>query len=44
MDLKEIGANTRNRVDSVQNRDPCECDIEPTGSVNHGVNVMGKEM
>ena len=41
MDLEEIGINTRNWVDSAQNRDylesPCECGIEPPGSISHGV-------
>ena len=41
MDLKEIGINTRNLVDSAQDRDylrvPCECGIEPPGCISHGV-------
>ena len=41
MDLKEIGINTRNVVDSAQERDyfegPCECGIEPPGSISHEV-------
>ena len=43
MDLKEIGINTRNWVDSAQDRDywsPCECGIEPPGSISHGVNKI----
>ena len=42
MYLKEIGINTRNSVDSIQDRDslesPCECGIKPPGSINDGVN------
>ena len=37
MDLKEIGVNMRNWVDSAQHRDywrPCECGIEPPGSIS----------
>ena len=39
MDLKEIGINTRNWVDSKIGiiRDPCEYGIEPPGSISHGV-------
>ena len=41
MDLKEIGVNTRNWVDSAQNKglleSPCECDIKRSGSLSHGV-------
>ena len=29
MDLKKIGMNTRNWIDSDQDRDYCECGIEP---------------
>ena len=40
MDLKEIGINTRNLIDSTQDRiigEPlCKCDIEPSGSISHG--------
>ena len=36
MDLKEIVINTRNWVDSAQDR-YCECDIEPPGFIKHGV-------
>ena len=40
-DLNEIGINTRNWADSSQNRDhwesPCECGIEPLGSISYGV-------
>ena len=43
MDLKEIGVNTRNWVDSAQNKglleSPCECDIEPLGFISLGVSV-----
>ena len=36
IDLEKIGANTRNWVDSAQDRDsPCECGIEPPGSISH---------
>ena len=35
MDLKEIGINTSNWIDSAQS--PCECGIEFGGSINHGV-------
>ena len=38
MDHKEIGVNTRNWVDSAQDRDllesPCECGIKPPGFIN----------
>ena len=40
MDLQEIGINTRNWVDSAQARgywSPCECGIEPPGSIRLGV-------
>ena len=40
MDLEEIGVNAGNCVDSAQDRNywsPCECDIEPPGSISHGV-------
>ena len=40
MDLKETGINMRNWVDLPQDRDlvsPCECSIEPLGSIKHGV-------
>ena len=40
MNLEEIGINTRNWVDSAQNRDywnPCECGIEPPCSICHGL-------
>ena len=41
MDLEEIGINDGNWVDSAQDRDyrrgPCECGIEPPGSISHGV-------
>ena len=39
MDLKEIGINTRNWVDSAQDRD-CEYDIEPPGSISHVVSIV----
>ena len=41
IDLEEISINTRNWVDSAQDRDdwksPCECSIEPLGSISHEV-------
>ena len=41
MDLEEICINAGNRVDSAQERNllesPCECGIEPPGSLSHGV-------
>ena len=37
MDPKEMGINTRNGVDSSQDRDNCECGIEPPDSINHEV-------
>ena len=41
MDLEEMGISAGNWVDSTQDRDylesPCECDIEPPGSISHGV-------
>ena len=43
MDLEQIGINAGNWVDSAQDRNllesPCECSIEPTGSISHGVRV-----
>ena len=36
MDLGEIGINAGNWVDSAQ-ESPCECRIEPPGSISHGV-------
>ena len=43
MDHKEIDINTRNWVALAQDREllenPCECGIEPPGSINHGVRV-----
>ena len=37
MDLEEIGISAGNWVDSAQDRNYCECGIEPTGSISHGV-------
>ena len=40
MNLKDIGINTMNWVDSAQDRimeSPCECGIEPPDFINHGV-------
>ena len=43
MDLKEMGINTKNWVDSAQGRDYwralVKCSIELPGSINHGVGV-----
>ena len=40
MDLKEIVINSRNWVDSAQDREsPCGCSIETLGSISHGVSV-----
>ena len=40
----EIGGNTRNWIDLVQDRDysPYECGIEPPGFIGHGVVKNGK--
>ena len=38
MYLKQIGINTRNWVNSAEDRiikSPCECGSEPPGSINH---------
>ena len=44
MDLEGIGINAGNWVDSAQDRNylesPCECSIEPTGSISHGVSLI----
>ena len=44
MNLKEIGNNTRNWVDSVQDRDYwralLECGIEPLGPISHRFDYM----
>ena len=41
MDLEEIGINGKNWIDSAHDRDywtiPCECGIEPPGSISYGV-------
>ena len=37
MDLQEIGINAGNWVDSDLLESPCECGIEPPGSITHGV-------
>jgi hypothetical protein len=41
MDIKEIGINAGNWVDSAQHRDywecPCECGTELPGFISHGV-------
>ena len=36
MNLKEIGIDMRNWVDLVHGS-PCECSIEPTGFISHGL-------
>ena len=42
MDLEEIGINADNWVNSAQDRleSPCECDIEPPGSISQGVSWL----
>ena len=43
MDLKEIDIFTRDWFDSTQGRSlesPCDCGIEPPGSISHGVNLL----
>ena len=45
MDLKEIGINADNLVDSAQDRDywsPCECGIETLDFISHGVSQISK--
>ena len=37
IDLKAIGINTRNWVVTAEDKDYCECSIEPPGSISHGV-------
>ena len=37
MYLEVIGINARNWVDSAQDRDYCECGIEPPGSISIGI-------
>ena len=39
MDLGEIGISAGNWVDTAQGllESPCECGIEPLGSISHGV-------
>ena len=39
MDLEEIGINAGNWVDSAR-ESPCECGIEPPGSISHGVSLF----
>jgi hypothetical protein len=36
MDLKEIGVSVRSWIDSGQDS-PCECGIEPSDFIRHGV-------
>ena len=42
--LEEIGINAENWVDSAQDRDllesPCECNIQPPGSISHAVSYF----
>ena len=43
MDLEEIRINAGNWVDSALDRDywsPCNCGIEPPGSISHGVSYI----
>ena len=43
MDHKEIGINMRNWVDLAQYRvywSPCDCGIEPPGSISHTVSKL----
>ena len=43
IDLKQKGVNTRNWVDSAQDRNdwsPCKCGIEPMGSISHAVSQL----
>ena len=43
MDLEEVGINARNCVNSALDRDywnPCECGIEPPGSISYGVSKL----
>ena len=44
MELEEIGINAGNWVDSAQDmgllESPCECGIEPPGSISHGVSWL----
>ena len=45
MDFEEIGISVGNWVNVAQDRDllegPCECSIEPPGSISHGVSYVG---
>ena len=41
MNPKEICVNTRNWVDSVQDRGYCGCDIVPPDSISHGICLIG---
>ena len=40
MDLKEIGINTRFGSEQGLLESPCECGLEPPGSISHGVNSI----
>ena len=47
IDPKGIGMDTRNWVDSAQDRvfgETCECGIEPLGSINHRVSTTGMRL
>ena len=47
MDLKEIGINAGNWVDLAQDRNywsPCECSVEPPGSISHGVSQLVSQL
>ena len=36
MDLEEVGCGSMDWIDLAQNRDSCECDNEPSGSLTRG--------
>ena len=39
MIIKEIGVSMRNWIDLTDDRN-CECDIQPSGFINHGVSYL----
>ena len=41
MDLEEVEL-IRLRIGIIL-KSPCECDIEPPGSISHGLSMLGKE-